>query len=108
MTAGPATGGHDAHARSGVPIRIECVTKIFGEDGDKPFMALKEIDIDIAPGEFISVVGPSGCGKSTLMLMVAGLLKRTQGDIRVGGKYGFYFSQLHPVTSQLDLKVAPP
>jgi len=86
MTAGHATGGHDAHARSGVPIRISRVTKIFGEDGDQPFMALKEIDIDIAPGEFISVVGPSGCGKSTLMLMVAGLLKRTQGDIRVGGK----------------------
>lgn len=71
---------------SGVPIRISHVSKIFGEDGERPFHALKEINMDIEPGEFISVVGPSGCGKSTLMLMVAGLLKRSQGDIVVEGK----------------------
>jgi len=74
-----------AEARSGVEIRIAGVTKVFGEDGDKPFLALKAIDMDIQPGEFISVVGPSGCGKSTLMLMVAGLLSRSGGDIVVGG-----------------------
>jgi NitT/TauT family transport system ATP-binding protein len=72
-------------ARSGVAIQIAGVTKVFGEDGDKPFQALKAIDMDIQPGEFISVVGPSGCGKSTLMLMVAGLLSRSGGDIVVGG-----------------------
>ncbi|MBC7707010.1 MAG: ABC transporter ATP-binding protein [Rhodoferax sp.] len=71
---------------SGVPIQISGVTKIFGEDGDRPFTALKEISMDIQPGEFISVVGPSGCGKSTLMLMVAGLLERSRGDILVAGK----------------------
>jgi NitT/TauT family transport system ATP-binding protein len=73
-------------ARSGVPIRIGRVAKVFGEDDDQPFRALKEISVDIDAGEFISVVGPSGCGKSTLMLMVAGLLKRSQGDIVVGDK----------------------
>ena len=51
-----------------------------------PFLALKEVSVDIEAGEFISVVGPSGCGKSTLMLMVAGLLKRSRGDIVVAGK----------------------
>ena len=76
----------EAGSRSGVPIRINRVSKTFGEDGDRPFQALKEIDMDIASGEFISVVGPSGCGKSTLMLMVAGLLSRSGGDIQVGGK----------------------
>jgi NitT/TauT family transport system ATP-binding protein len=86
MTAPQAAGRHDAANKSGVPIRISRVNKIFGEDLDNPFLALKEIDIDVAPGEFISVVGPSGCGKSTLMLMVAGLLKRSRGDILVGGK----------------------
>lgn len=75
-----------AESLSGVPIRISQVSKTFGEDGDRPFQALKEINMDIQPGEFISVVGPSGCGKSTLMLMVAGLLKRSQGDIIVGGQ----------------------
>ena len=66
-------------------ITIDGVTKIFGEDTDTPFQALKEISMDIKVGEFVSVVGPSGCGKSTLMLMIAGLLSRTTGDITVAG-----------------------
>jgi NitT/TauT family transport system ATP-binding protein len=71
--------------KSGVPIRISRVSKVFGEDTEKPFPALKEISVDIEAGEFVSVVGPSGCGKSTLMLMVAGLLRRSRGDIVIGG-----------------------
>jgi len=81
MTVAQAT-----EARSGVPIRISNVSKTFGEDEDHPFLALKEVSVDIEAGEFISVVGASGCGKSTLMLMVAGLLKRSRGDIVVAGK----------------------
>jgi NitT/TauT family transport system ATP-binding protein len=81
----PAFRG-SGHAKSGVPIAIRKVQKVFGEDGDTPFQALKEINAEIPAGEFISVVGPSGCGKSTLMLMVAGLLKRSQGDILVDDK----------------------
>ncbi len=73
-------------AKSGVAIAIRGVAKVFGEEGDHPFRALKEISTEIAPGEFISVVGPSGCGKSTLMLMVAGLLERSKGEILVGGR----------------------
>jgi NitT/TauT family transport system ATP-binding protein len=75
-----------AERNSGVPISIRNVAKIFGEDTDKPFRALKPISVSIAAGEFISVVGASGCGKSTLMLMVAGLLKPTSGEIRVGNE----------------------
>ena len=70
-----------SETRSGVPIVIESVSKTFGG-----FRALKELNMTIAPGEFISVVGASGCGKSTLMLMVAGLLGRTTGNITVGGQ----------------------
>ena len=75
-----------ASEKSGVPIAIRNVSKIFGEDDDKPFRALKRIDLSISAGEFISVVGPSGCGKSTLMLMLAGLLERTTGEVIVGTK----------------------
>ena len=76
----------DTATKSGVPISIRRVAKTFGEDSDKPFQALKEINIDIQPGEFVSIVGASGCGKSTLMLMIAGLLRQSQGEILVNGK----------------------
>ncbi|MBS0319162.1 MAG: ABC transporter ATP-binding protein [Proteobacteria bacterium] len=76
----------DSQTRCGVPIAIRGVAKTFGEDSDKPFRALNDVTTDIQAGEFVSVVGPSGCGKSTLMLMVAGLLPRSQGDIVIGGK----------------------
>jgi NitT/TauT family transport system ATP-binding protein len=75
-----------AHDTAGSAIDIQGVTKIFGEGTAKPFRALEEVNIRIEPGEFVSVVGPSGCGKSTLMLMVAGLLERSTGQIQVGGR----------------------
>ena len=73
-------------AKCGVPISIRRVAKIFGEDTANPFRALEEVTVDIDAGEFVSVVGPSGCGKSTLMLMVAGLLQRSCGDITIAGE----------------------
>ena len=72
--------------KCGVPIAIRRVAKTFGEDTDNPFRALKEVSVDVEAGEFVSVVGPSGCGKSTLMLMVAGLLERSRGDIAIDGR----------------------
>ena len=80
-------------AKCGVPIALDRVAKIFGEDTDNPFRALTEVTVDIRAGEFVSVVGPSGCGKSTLMLMVAGLLARSRGDISIAGQ-----SVLKPIT----------
>jgi len=81
----PMADASTSRAQRGVPITIRRVSKTFGQDTDRPFLALKEASVEIAAGEFVSVVGPSGCGKSTLMLMVAGLLKRTRGDIVIGG-----------------------
>ena len=69
---------------AGSAIHIQGVTKVFGEGTARAFRALEEVNINIEPGEFVSVVGPSGCGKSTLMLMVAGLLERSSGYIQVG------------------------
>jgi NitT/TauT family transport system ATP-binding protein len=71
---------------SGVPISIRRVSKTFGEDSDAPFLALKQVNVEIGAGEFVSVVGASGCGKSTLMLMVAGLLDASHGEILVAGR----------------------
>jgi nitrate/nitrite transport system ATP-binding protein len=50
------------------------------------FIALKDINLDIATGEFISVIGHSGCGKSTVMNLIAGLLTATEGVLLVGGR----------------------
>jgi NitT/TauT family transport system ATP-binding protein len=71
---------------SGVRIEIDGVNKVYGEGSEHAFEALRPTTADIKPGEFVSVVGPSGCGKSTLMLMVAGLLPVSQGQVRVDGK----------------------
>ena len=79
-------GAGATETRCGVPIRVDRVAKVFGEDSDRPFRALKEVTVDIEAGEFVCVVGPSGCGKSTLMLMVAGLLQRSRGEIAIGGE----------------------
>ena len=51
-----------------------------------PVPALVDIDLDIRPREFVSVVGPSGCGKSTLLKLVAGLEDATSGRLVVDGK----------------------
>ncbi len=65
--------------------------------------ALQEVDLTVAPGEFVSLIGPSGCGKSTLLRIVADLLVPTSGTVEVGGKsarqarldqdYGIAFQQ---------------
>ncbi|MCB2224461.1 MAG: ABC transporter ATP-binding protein [Actinobacteria bacterium] len=66
-------------------LELDKVSRVFGEDSDTPFLALTETSLTLEPGEFVSVVGPSGCGKSTLMLIAAGLLGATTGEVRVNG-----------------------
>ena len=51
-----------------------------------PVRALRGVDLDVAPGEFVAVTGPSGCGKSTLLNMVAGLDRLDEGTIEVAGQ----------------------
>ncbi|MFC5826311.1 ABC transporter ATP-binding protein [Nonomuraea insulae] len=65
-------------------IRLRGVSQVFG--GRRGAVeALREVDLDVADGEFVAVVGRSGCGKSTLLRLVAGLLTATSGELRVGG-----------------------
>lgn len=61
-------------------IRIRGLTKRYGD-----FEALKGIDLDVAPGEFLVVLGPSGAGKSTLLRCINRLAEPTAGEIHVDG-----------------------
>ncbi|QDC00732.1 ABC transporter ATP-binding protein [Mesorhizobium sp. 8] len=54
--------------------------------GHNSFVALDRFSLDVADGEFVTVVGPSGCGKSTALNIAAGLLAPSEGEVRVGGK----------------------
>ena len=49
-------------------------------------LVLKDINRDVAEGEFVSILGQSGCGKSTLLRLLAGLEKQTSGEILIDGK----------------------
>jgi phosphonate transport system ATP-binding protein len=62
-------------------IKIRGLTKRYGD-----FEALKGIDLDVAPGEFLVVLGPSGAGKSTLLRCINRLAEPTKGDIHIDGQ----------------------
>ncbi|MCC6470631.1 MAG: ABC transporter ATP-binding protein [Alphaproteobacteria bacterium] len=66
-------------------ISFRGVGKTFQAD-DKDVEAVRDIDLDVARGEFVTLVGPSGCGKSTLLNMTAGLLAPTTGTVRYNGR----------------------
>jgi len=51
-----------------------------------PFIALRDVDLTVAKGEFVTLIGHSGCGKSTLLNLVAGLLRPTSGHIIAAGR----------------------
>lgn len=82
-------------------ISITQTDKIFNQGISEEVIALKDISLDIQPGEFISFIGPSGCGKSTLLRLIADLDQPTSGSLTVNGKtptqarlareYGFVF-----------------
>ncbi|MDR3332985.1 MAG: ABC transporter ATP-binding protein [Synergistaceae bacterium] len=68
-------------------IVIENVSKIFARgDMNSTLVALKNIDMEIMPCEFVSIVGASGCGKSTLLRVIAGLETTTVGNAMCDGK----------------------
>ncbi len=75
----------DGNSSRAALVEISGVGKTYGSPRG-PVPALVDISLDIADGEFVSVVGPSGCGKSTLLKLVAGLESSSCGTLKVGGQ----------------------
>jgi multiple sugar transport system ATP-binding protein len=63
-------------------VNIKNVWKIYG----KTVEAVKDLNLDVKDGEFVSLLGPSGCGKSSTLRMVAGLEEITEGDLFIGDR----------------------
>ena len=68
-------------------FEIENVSKTFvSGDSDEEVIALKDINLTIETGEFVSFVGPSGCGKTTTLRIIEGFEKPTEGSVKDDGE----------------------
>jgi NitT/TauT family transport system ATP-binding protein len=62
-------------------LRIKDVRKVYGD-----LEVIRNVSLNVAACEFVSILGPSGCGKSTLLMTIAGLVKQTEGEIFINGE----------------------
>jgi len=84
-------------------VVVEQTSMIFNQGRSNQVDALADIDLVVAPRDFVALIGPSGCGKSTLLRLIANLIEPTSGTVLVNGKsarqsrldqdYGMAFQQ---------------
>jgi NitT/TauT family transport system ATP-binding protein len=77
--------GSQSVALKGVQVTIDGVSKVYETRTGDEVHALQRVDLQIEPGQFVSIVGPSGCGKSTLLTIVAGLVACSAGTASIDG-----------------------
>ena len=65
-------------------LELESVSRVYGEE--VKVFALREVSLQIMPGEFLSIVGPSGSGKSTMLGLLGVLDLPTSGTVRIAGQ----------------------
>lgn len=102
-------------------LELENVWKIYGNKEQVQVEAIKEIELDIYSGDFVSITGPSGSGKSTLMHIIGCLLRPTRGEVKIDGvkistlseselanirgqKVGFVFQQFNLLSRMTALR----
>jgi len=84
QTGAVATQERSTHTAREVAVRIQGVTKHFGE-GEQRVQALRGVDWDVYKGQMSLLVGPSGCGKTTLLSVIAGILDCDDGMVDAFG-----------------------
>ncbi len=68
-------------------VRLEHISKIYTDPKTgKEFYAVKDCNLEIKPGSFVTLLGPSGCGKTTTLRMIAGFESPDEGEITLGGQ----------------------
>ena len=77
--ASAAAPSATAPAAAGVEVRLDAIRHRYGDA-----FAVDDVALRIGPGELVALLGPSGCGKTTLLRIVAGLLRQTEGTVRIG------------------------
>jgi NitT/TauT family transport system ATP-binding protein len=82
----PAQWSPEPPTESGPAIELRGVTKRFTTPSGSVYTALKDLDIQVAPGEFCAIVGPTGCGKSTTLTLISGLERPSVGHVTVHGE----------------------
>lgn len=121
-TAHIAPSPADAHLVTGSDpspvIRLNGVTKRFATRNGGVHTAIRDVTMEICPGEFCTVVGPTGCGKSTTLGLISGLTRASSGSVEIGGKpvhgigdrigYVFQNDAVFPWKSVLDNVCAGP
>lgn len=66
-------------------IDVRGLQKIYRPRRSEPTHALSDVNFSVRKGEFVAIVGPSGCGKTTLLKILAGLIPRTSGTVKISG-----------------------
>ena len=85
-TQDESTSTQNASSLGTYSIELRGVTKRFLTPADKVFTAIRDINMAVAPGEFVAVVGPTGSGKSTTLGLISGLERPSEGSVQVMGK----------------------
>jgi NitT/TauT family transport system ATP-binding protein len=84
-TASGGSAATHATAAAAAKLRLDRVTKRFDVAGAAQTIALQDVSLDVAQGEFLVIVGPSGCGKTTVLNVLAGLETPTSGSVTLNG-----------------------